>query len=127
MSDASSDKPAVPVHLVSAEPGVMPGAPAAPRKRKTGLYQTVLFVAGEAAQNILPKADDRVIAFVIALDQDMIIANSKGDAAAGIGSVIPQNVAWPVDDDEAVFAAPYPLVTGSTTARLSVSQTIEGP
>ena len=117
-----TDKPKADVHIASAAPGVLEGRG---RKAKSALYETILFTAGEPAQNILPASDTRKVAFVIPVDQAVVIGSSKSDVAAGVGTLIPQSVAWPIEDDNPVFAAPTPALTAGSTARLSVSHTYE--
>lgn len=119
----SSDLPqAVRVHVVSAEPGVMPGAG---RPRRRAAYQTVTLSTNELAENILPQSGNRKIAFIVPLDQAVIIGNNKSDVAAQTGAIIPQNVAWPIEDDAAVYAAPSPALTGGSTARIAIQTTYE--
>lgn len=128
MNDTPTEKRSIPVHIASAADGVSLGAVGASRTRRRqhgALYDTILFVAAESAQSILPQSDTRVIAFIVALDGAVVIGSSKSDAAAGVGTTVPQNTAWPVDDDRPVFAAPSPALTGSATARLSVQATYE--
>lgn len=128
MNDTPTEKRSIPVHIASAADGVSLGAVGATGKRRrqhAALYDTILFVATEPAQSILPQSDTREIAYVIALDGAVVIGSSKSDAAAGVGTTVPQNVRWPVIDDRPVYAAPTPALTAGTTARLSVEAIYE--
>lgn len=119
----SGDIPVVRVHVASAADGVMGGAPR--RRRRSALYDTVTLTSDEPAQNILPESHARHVAFIVSLDQAIVIGPNKANVGSGVGTTVPQNVAWPIEDDNAVFAAPTPALTAGATARISVSATYE--
>ena len=118
---SSSIEP-VRVHIASSDVH-QGGTPRRPKKRAT--YHTVTLQAADQAQDILPASGKRKVAFIIALDQAIIIGGNQSNVANGAGTIVPQNVAWPVDDDGPVYAAPSPVLTGTSTARVSVQATYE--
>jgi hypothetical protein len=119
----SSDEPQIdPVRVHLASSDVPMGQQR--RKRRT-VYQTVLLQAADQCQPILPVSDLRKAAFVIGVDQAIVIGGNQSDVAQLVGSTIPQSVAWPVEDGGQVYAAPTPALTGNTTARVTVMAVYE--
>lgn len=118
MSEAAAYE-AVHVHVASS--AIDP----APRRSRRAAYQTITLDKDESAQNILPASTNRKIAFIIGLDGAIVFGNNKGDVGQGVGTTIPQNVAWPIDDDRELYVGPSPALSGSSTARVAVSATYE--
>jgi hypothetical protein len=117
---SENDIPAFRVHIASSD---VHGAP--PRRRtRRAVYLTVTLGAADPCLPVLPKSANRKAAFIIALDQAVTLNAYQADAANGVGTIVPQNVAWPVEDDRAVFAGAAGL-TGATTARVSVHAVYE--
>jgi hypothetical protein len=120
----SSDAPQIdPVHVHIASSDVPAGQQG--RRRRRAVYQTVLLQAGDQCQPILPVSPLRKAAFVIGVDQAIVIGGNQSDVASLVGATIPQSVAWPVEDDGQVYAAATPALTGNTTARVSVMTVYE--
>lgn len=98
------------------------------RMRYRTVYHTVKLTADDPAQEILPDSEARVVAFVQALDDDLVLADSQGNAARGYGTVLAKanGSPWPVMDSAAVFAGNSTgTFSGGSTAysRLTVMAT----
>lgn len=117
----------VPVHLVSAEEGVL-GSRAVLTARFTARYETIVLSDKDPVQCILPEDPARVAAYVLPLDNPVVVG-TKGQAAAQqntatsvprpIGAYIPATLAvpFPVNDCDAVFAG----VTVAGNSRVTVA------
>lgn len=120
----------VKVHVASADPGVQLGAAKASPGTCRAVYQTVVLTANDPVQDILPADPDREVAYVQALDNDIVIASTKGVAGSAVntvasapnpdGTLVPKiNTApWPVHDSGAVFAG---ATTTASSSRVSVA------
>lgn len=121
----------VPVHLTSAEAGLLPGAQG--REVWTARYDTVQLTANDPVQCILPEDSDRAEAWVLTLDNDIVIGtknqvSSAQNTVSGvpypIGAYVPAkttggSLAWfPVKDCDAVYAG---VTTVATNSRVSVA------
>lgn len=73
------------VHLASAAPGVLAGAPKA--RRVLSRYLTYVLTAGDPAQCILPQDDDRIEYTIIAIDNDVVLGPTKGVVGAAVNTV----------------------------------------
>jgi hypothetical protein len=129
---SSEDRPAVRVHVASAD--VQLGSPAGKRKTARGVYTTFVLTANDPVQCILPEDPARVSAWVVALDNDIVIGgkgqvqvtqNTASGVPVPIGAYIPTGVfgdqrpaLFPVDDCNAVYAG---ITTTSSNSRVSVA------
>ena len=129
----SSEKiPTVNVHVASAEPGIMAPHPQA-HSRYTAHYETFQLTANDPVACILPEDPDRVEAFVLALDNDIVIGTKNQASAAQntisgvpypIGCYVPAKTdggsitPFPVRDCDAVFAG---VTTTAANSRVSVA------
>lgn len=111
----------VPVHLVGADVQLAAKTAAAPQLR--AVYHTVILTADEGAQHVLPASNDRVAAWIQAIDDDIVINGKLAEAANGRGAVVPKaNTApYPVTDSGPVYAGVITALTGTNTARVAVS------
>lgn len=73
------------VHVVSAPPQTPAG-----RCRYRCTYQTVKLTAAESAQPVLPTSDDRVMAYIIPLDDPVVVSNNLSDAQNLTGATLPK-------------------------------------
>lgn len=128
-SDDESRIPLARVHLVKSD--VPLGGPAAMSRVVSlkpayrGSFGLVTLTVNDPAQEILPIDPARAYAFILAVDAAIIIGELASSVAAGVGVIVPQNVAWPVFHDGAVYAAALTALTGTTIARVSVQQAQE--
>lgn len=108
-----TDYESIRVHLASSD---VPLPPAAPKQYRT-VFMTITLTADDPVQPLLPASDDREIAYVQALDNDITLGNSRGTAPNG--AVIPHtNLGpYPVKESGSVFVA----MTASTDSRVSVT------
>lgn len=89
------------------------------------VYQTVILIPASAGnpswEEILPASPARVRAWVLAIDDDMLISDNASDAANGRGATIPKTLtAWtPIEGAGALFAAPAGAMVGPQS-RVSV-------
>lgn len=125
-----TDYEPVKVHIASAEAGVQLGGTAeATQKGCRAVYQTVTLTANDPVQPILPADPSREIAYVQALDNDIVIAGTRGIAGSAVnttagappdGTVVPKanTVPYPVHDNGAVFAG---VTTTGSNSRVSVA------
>jgi hypothetical protein len=117
----------VKVHIVA---DATKGDAAPPKRRQhRAVYQTFLLTAANPTECILPADEDRVSAYVQALDNDIVLGHTQGIVGNGVnmvtgapapyGALVPHaNTApFPVDDNAAVFA-------GATTAASSSRVTV---
>lgn len=93
-------------------------------------YETFVLTSADGAQCILPQDEDREIAYVQPLDNDIIIGPSRGVVAAAVntaagvpnpnGSYIPKSstVPYPVRDNGPVYAG---ITTTASNSRVSVT------
>lgn len=127
MSDEMTEVTPVRVHITGSD---VPAASGASRvitlkPGYRGLFQSVTLTVSDPAQEILPIGPSRAYAFIVAVDAAIVIGETASSVAAGIGCIIPQNVAWPVFHDGAVYAAPLAALTGTNVSRVSVQQAYE--
>jgi hypothetical protein len=123
----------IPVHVKSAEPGLLQAPPASAREVWTARYETVQLTANDPVQCILPEDPDRAEAWVIALDNDIIIGtknqvsatqNTVSGVPYPIGAYIPAKttggslIPFPVRDCDAVFAG---VTVTNSNSRVSVA------
>ena len=121
------------VHVASISDDARPAPSGRPQERYRGVYTTVQLTANDPVQNILPEDPDRVEAYVIALDNDIVIGtqnqvraeqNTTADVPYPIGSYVPAKTAggsfipFPVRDCNAVFAG---VTTTASNSRVSVA------
>lgn len=134
-SGVSEPRP-IPVHLasVAAELGLAaapgPPSPGSPKTTKT-VYRTVQLTASDPVQEIMAASDERIIAWVVAVDADVVLADNKSDAAAVRGSYVPcvtpaagkPNLAapYPVQDNRVVYVGPVAAIGAGNVLRVSVS------
>lgn len=124
----------VPVHVASigAElaAAMAPGSPPAPAAVRRAVYHTVTLTAVEGAQPVLNASNDREIAWVTAIDADVVLSDSLADAKSSNGAYLPcvtpaagkPNLGgpFPVEDNGPVFAGVATALAGTATARISV-------
>lgn len=126
MTDQTYDMPATPVHIASADPGVLPAAAAPPRPRPMRLVAvTITLTSNVPARLLLPLAASREYAIVQALDSAVVICDSLGQAqsppnadttlAAPEGAVVPVGVVVPLLGTNELF-----VTAPSFPARVSV-------
>jgi hypothetical protein len=91
------------------------------RERVYGTYRIVTVTTSDPSSQLLPASEDRVCAYVQALDDDVVLSNRESDANAGAGTRVPKtNTApWPIYDQGVLYAA-VPVLAGATS-RISVS------
>lgn len=122
--------PPVHVHIVSS--GVAPR----PRKQKRTVFSTVVLTANEPVQEILPKSENRVCAYVQAIDNDIVLATtfaqgqSKANTATSVpfpsGMYLPSKTnggsiqPFRIDGNDLIFAA---ATTTGSNSRVAVSAT----
>lgn len=121
----------IPVHLASVEPGVDVGQAADGGPGVETIFRTVTLNANDPAQEIMGASDSRIIAWVMAIDADIYLADKQSDAANGHGAYIPcvipaatkpsLNGPYPVRDHRTIYAAPVVTLTGAGTLRVSVT------
>jgi hypothetical protein len=126
---AAAPRP-VPVHVASSDVHLGQAAAAAPIT-EVSVYRTIQLTASEPAQEIMAASDKRLIAWVTAIDADIIISDNKSDVQAGRGSYIPcvipaatkPNLAapYPVRDCRVIYAAAVVAPTGTNILRVSVT------
>jgi len=106
----------------------------APRKRYRSTYQTIVLTADDPVQLILPDSDLRVIAYVVTLDNDIVLSNNFGDAQSAlnvksgtpfpIGCLVPAkgtggaSFPFPVIDSARVYAG---VTTTATNSRVAIT------
>lgn len=114
---------AVRVHVAGSD--VPLGAPAPPKRTRRTVFLTVTLTADDPAQPVLPASDGRIRALVQALDADITLAATQGNAASLTGTVVPaaNTAPYPVEHDGAVYAGAG--VTGTDTARVAVTAVYE--
>jgi len=112
------------VHIVGDATKVEPR----PERRRVTLG-TVVLTADDTAQELLPPADDRVCAYILSLDNDVVIgkdkatvmspSNTKTNVPQPSGAVVPKSLtAWtPLETSDRVWAG---VTTTATNSRVSV-------
>lgn len=140
MTTPSEPRP-IPVHLASVAPELgelgryAPAAAASPPSSapssRRAVYRTVTLTAAEPVQELMAASDDRICAYVVVVDADVIISDNKSDAAAGRGAYVPcvtptatkPNLAapYPVEDNRVVYAGPVVALAGANVIRVSVN------
>lgn len=136
MSDQAAPVP-VPVHVVSVARSELDYSAAAASSASSAssakvrtVYRTVTLTAAEPSQELWAASDDRLEAYVVAVDVDVFIADNRSDAAAGRGAYLPcvvpaatkPSLQSPVciRDRRAAYAAPVVALVSPATARVSV-------
>lgn len=136
MTTETADYEPIRVKLDNAEQ-LLGQAAGPPRKRPVyrAHYETFVLTANDPLQCILPQDDDRVIAHIIPLDNDVVIgpkavinpaANQVASVPTPMGTLVPAKttagaaVLYPVLDNNAVYAT---LTTTASNSRVSVSAT----
>ena len=127
MTEGNGHK-AVSVHLLSAEPGILAGAPKA--RRILTRYETYVLTVNDPVQCILPQDEDRIEYTIIALDNDIILGPTKGVAGAPVNTVvnvpnpnggyIPKQLRFFLKDTGQVYAG---VTTIATSSRVTVVDT----
>jgi len=116
--DVDTSYEPIKVHVVSAPPS---SAPARCRYRSN--YQTIKLTAADPSQPILPTSDERVQAWVIPLDDPIVISNNQSDAQNSIGATLPKATdtasSFPIVDSGPMFAAATTF-SNSGTSRVTV-------
>lgn len=88
------------------------------------VYQTVILQPPSAGnlggEEILPASPARLIAWILAIDDDIFVSDNRSDAEASKGSFVPKALsAWtPIQDSGAVYAF-APTMAGASS-RVSV-------
>jgi hypothetical protein len=137
MTTPAAEPRPIPVHVasVAAELGLAaaasspsPSPAAAPSTR--AVYRTVTLTAVDPVQEIMAASDDRIIAWLVVIEADVVLADNKSDAAAGRGAYIPcvtpaatkPNLAapYPVQDNRVAYVGPVATITGTNIIRVSV-------
>lgn len=116
------DTQPVPVHVTGA----------AKSRRKLTRFETYVLTASDPAQCILPESEDRICAYVQAIDNDIVLGPTKGVVAAAVnivvnvpspnGAYIPKanTVPYPVEGTNAVYAG---ITTSAANSRVAVVET----
>lgn len=120
MTQTANETP-IGVHLTGSDVDLGSG-PAAGGTR--AVYRTVYLMAADPSQGILPASDKRIIAFIQALDDDIVIGGNQSDVANSSGTTVPQSNGspWPVLDAGAVYAYAATYSGGSSIySRVSVT------
>jgi len=139
MTTPAAEPRPIPIHVasVAAELDYMrsPSSPApssSPARTSTrAVYRTVTLTALDPVQEIMAASDERVIAWLVVIDADVVLADNKSDAAAGRGAYIPcvtptatkPNLAapYPVQDNRVAYVGPVATITGTNVIRISVN------
>jgi hypothetical protein len=135
----STDAPPIRVHVASVSDEARPAPSGRSQERYRAVYTTVQLTASDPVQDILPEDPDRVEAYVIALDNDIVIGtrnqvSAEQNTAAGvpypIGAFIPAKttggslIPFPVKDCNAVYAG---VTTTASNSRVSVAAYYRSP
>lgn len=100
--------------------------PQPPRPVDGTVYQTVILLPAStgiaAAEEILPASPLRIIAWILALDDDIVISDNQSDATNGRGATVPKTLnAWtPIQDSGAVYAWAASGALAGAQSRISV-------
>lgn len=88
---------------------------------RTTYYTVVLQAADGLPEPLLAASDDRVCAYVTAMDDDVVIHGNRNDAQKGAGAIIAKRLAapFPLQDSAAVWCAVSGAMAGPTS-RVSV-------
>jgi len=96
------------------------------REKITGVYRVITVTpSGQQGsgpvQQLLPESDNRVCAYVQALDDDAFLASTEADAAnrSGMPLLLKNTAPWPILDQGPVFVG-VPTM-GGQTSRIAVS------
>jgi hypothetical protein len=105
----------IPVHVVS--------MPTPKRKIFRTVYKTLTITQANFGTELLPASDCRVMAWVKALDDDLIVGGLKSDVEKGEGTTLAKALTapWPVQDSTPVWVA-APALAGATS-RIAVTDT----
>ena len=123
--DAFTEEGHLKVHVASSDVPTIPT-----RKQKRTVFNTVVLTAGEPVQEILPKSEKRICAYVQAIDNDIVLASSlaqgqsRTNTAASVpspsGSYLPKANTAPLrlDGNDLIYAA---ATTTGTNSRVAVT------
>lgn len=105
----------VPVHITGTAPGALGAGAVHDTPHKT-VYQTITFRTGDLTQPILPASGKRIVAYVQAITDNVVISSNASDAANSVGLTIPaaNTAPWPIYDSGPVYAS------GTAAGQLSV-------
>jgi hypothetical protein len=76
----------IPIHVASAEPGVLTGQPVNNKRFKT-TYETYVLTAADPVQNILPQDPKRYRYSIFSVDNDIVLGPSKGVTGNAVNTV----------------------------------------
>lgn len=112
-SRAEALKP-VPIHLASVGPNVKLGG-GGKKEHRSAFYTITLSQANDAEQ-LLPASDEREIAWVQPLDDNIVVSDNQSDCAKGTGTVIPKNnnQPYPIQHSGALYVS-APVLAGATS------------
>jgi len=112
---------AVPVHIQSSSVKLGGDHYTPTGKIYRTTYNTLLVTTAAQAEPILAASNNREIAWIQPLDDDMVVHSVASDAARGNGTRIPKanNAPYPIQDSGTVFVA-FPTIAGSSS-RVSIS------
>jgi hypothetical protein len=124
----------VPVHItgIAAElgRGLAAAASSASSPVFRAVYRTVTLTAADPVQELWAVSDDRLEAYIMAIDVDVTLADNRSDALAGRGAYVPSVIPaatkpslqspLPVRDRRAAFAAPVVALISPAVARITV-------
>jgi hypothetical protein len=109
----------VPVHVTN--------PPQSTGKIYRSVCWTLTLTAANDAEELLPQSDNREIAWVQPLDDNVVINENGSDAARGNGTIIPKanNAPYPVQTSGTLYVA-APTLAGATS-RVTVSAVYTEP
>lgn len=124
----------VPVRIIADDTGAgLTGPASSPaRRRKLTRFQTYVLTASDPTDCILPESADRIVAFVQAIDNDIVLGPTKGVVGAGVntavgvpnpnGAYVPKSNTWQtrIDGSNPVYAG---VTTTATASRVTVIET----
>jgi hypothetical protein len=107
----------IPIHVASVAPGVSMGSTGQkPTVERRTVFYTIILTAANDAEQLLPASDDREIAWVQPLDDNVVLSDNMSSAASGTGTVVPKgnNQPYPVQHSGAVYVS-APVMSGATS------------
>jgi hypothetical protein len=109
----------VPIHLASIGPNVKLGG-GGKKERRTAFYTITLTQINDPEQ-LLPASDEREIAWIQPLDDNVNISDNGSSAVAGSGTIVPKgnNQPYPVQHSGAVYVS-VPVLAGASS-RITVT------
>jgi len=136
MTTPQAEPRPIPVHVASVARSELdymrsPGPSSPPQASTRAVYRTVTLTAADPVQEIMAASDERIIAWVVVIDADVVLADNKSDAAAGRGAYVPcvtptatkPNLAapYPVQDNRVIYVGPVAAIAGANVVRVSVN------